>query len=172
MGYTTDFNGQFELSRKLTEDEGAFLKMFAETRRMPRDPEKVKALKGEERNEECFALLKKLNMDIGPNAENYCGVGDFGQGHDSSILDYNGFDVKSPFPGLWCQWTPEEDLGAIVWDEGEKFYNYVEWLEYLIDHFLAPWGIVVNGSVEWRGEDWGDTGTISVEDNEVSTSSP
>ena len=75
-------------------------------------------------------------------------------------------------PGVWNQWVPDESRKYIEWDGGEKFYEYVEWIKYLIDHFLAPWGIVVNGSVEWRGEDWGDTGTISVEDNEVSTSSP
>jgi hypothetical protein len=38
-------------------------------------------------------------------------------------------------------------------------------LEYLIDHFLAPWGYVLNGEVNWQGEREDDTGKIIVADN-------
>lgn len=34
------------------------------------------------------------------------------------------------FPGIWCQWIINDD-GCLCWNSGEKFYNYVEWLEYL-----------------------------------------
>jgi hypothetical protein len=70
-------------------------------------------------------------------------------------------------PGQWCQWTPDEDGTAIVWDEGEKFYEYVDWICYLIDQFLKPWGYVVNGEVTWSGEESGDLGLIEVTDNKV-----
>ncbi len=50
---------------------------------------------------------------------------------------------------------------------GEKFYHYTEWLEYIIEHFLKPWGYVLNGSVEWRGEDDADLGVIYVHQNRV-----
>jgi hypothetical protein len=33
--------------------------------------------------------------------------------------------------------------------------------------FLAPWGYVLNGEVEWQGEDEEDTGKILVVDNSV-----
>jgi hypothetical protein len=68
---------------------------------------------------------------------------------------------------LWCKWAPSEDHTAILWDEGEKFYDYIEWLEYLIQHFLVPWGYVVNGEVHWVGEDDLDRGTITVRHNVV-----
>lgn len=74
------------------------------------------------------------------------------------------------FPGMpsfYCQWTPNSDGTALEWDGGEKFYEYVAWLEYLIKNFFEPWGIKLNGSVNWRGEEWSDTGTINVTDNEV-----
>ena len=63
---------------------------------------------------------------------------------------------------------PNEEGTAIAWDGGEKFYGYVEWIAYLIEHFLEPWGYKVNGTVEWDGEERGDIGRIRVEDNMVS----
>lgn len=93
----------------------------------------------------------------------------------SDITDYNQppgmFDVGGDpgrQPSLWCQWTPNEDSTAIEWDFGEKFYSYVEWLEYIIKYFLKPWGYTLNGEVRYRGDDFDDLGTIVVEDNEVS----
>ena len=44
-------------------------------------------------------------------------------------------------PGLWCQWVPNASGTAIVWDEGEKFYYYIEWIKYLIEHFLRAVGL-------------------------------
>ncbi|HTG59201.1 MAG TPA: hypothetical protein VMG63_07310 [Terriglobia bacterium] len=47
----------------------------------------------------------------------------------------------------YCQWMPSDDGKLLVWDGGEKFYEYVEWLQYLIDNFFVSWGYVINGSV-------------------------
>ncbi len=70
-------------------------------------------------------------------------------------------------PDSWCDWIPSEDGTAIVWDEGEKFYNYVEWLDYIIAKYLAPWEYVLNGEVSWEGEDSDDFGIIKVVDNKI-----
>lgn len=70
-------------------------------------------------------------------------------------------------PGFWCQWTASDDGRYLMWDGGEKFYDYVEWLKYLIEHFIKPWGKTLNGEVEWYGEDREDIGKIVVKDNEV-----
>ena len=77
-------------------------------------------------------------------------------------------------PGFWCQWVPMEMLEdgtytTIEWDGGEKFYDYVEWIEWLIKRKLAPKGYVLNGTVEWSGEDHGDVGQIVIKDNVVRT---
>ena len=68
--------------------------------------------------------------------------------------------------GAWCQWYPSEDGTSLV-AGGEKFYGYVNWLIYLINRFFKPWGRVLNGTVEWDGEDPADQGVIHVKDNEV-----
>lgn len=70
-------------------------------------------------------------------------------------------------PGFWCQWVPNEDGTAIQWDYNEKFYNYIEWIQYLVKHFFEPWGVKLNGEVEWEGEESGDLGKIIVTDNVV-----
>lgn len=75
----------------------------------------------------------------------------------------------STFPGIWCDWVPSKDRTSIVFNGSEKFYNYVEWIKYLIRAFLAPNGFVLNGTVKWRGEDMDDLGRIIVKDNVVST---
>jgi hypothetical protein len=41
--------------------------------------------------------------------------------------------------------------------------------QYLIGHFLAPWGYTLNGTVKWVGEDPADSGVIEVENNRVTT---
>lgn len=57
-------------------------------------------------------------------------------------------------------WTPTDDNAGLQCNGEEKFHHFTEWLEYLIQNFLAPWGYVVDGAVRWRGEDEGDVGTF------------
>jgi hypothetical protein len=70
-------------------------------------------------------------------------------------------------PGLWNQWIPNDDGTCIVWDGGEKFYHYVEWLRYITTHFLKPWGYVMNGKVSFQGEEQYDGGQIFARDNDI-----
>ncbi len=70
--------------------------------------------------------------------------------------------------GYYCQWRPSDDGMGIEWDGVEKFYNYVEWLEYLIAHFLRPWGYTLSGSVEWASSIYEPAqGAINVKKNTV-----
>ena len=155
MGYVTDFYGAFTLDRPLAPEHAEYLRGFADTRRMKRDPQIVARLEDPVREE--------AGLPIGHDGAYFVGgEGMAGQGRDASILDYNRPPTGQP--GLWCQWIPSEDGTAIEWDGGEKFYDYVEWLEYLIEHFLAPWGYVLNGRVDWEGE---DRGAIFVKNNIV-----
>lgn len=178
MGYTTDFEGRFSLNRQLTPEHAAYLTAFSQTRRMKRDEHKASKLPDPVRLAVGLPIGKEGSYFVG-------GSGSMGQGSDESILDYNEApcnpDCSERFregyvwsfgaqPGLWCQWVPSEDGMGIEWDGVEKFYNYTEWLIYLIEHFLKPWGYVLNGQVTWQGEDLSDRGTIVVVDNAVTTS--
>jgi hypothetical protein len=146
MGYTTDFQGKFDFNKPLSDKMFNFLKLFNETRRMKRNVEEVFGVDGE------FYVF---------------GGGSYGQDHEQNIVDYN--QEPSTQPSLWLQWTPTEDRLSLEWDSGEKFYSYTEWLVYLIHKVLAPNGYVLNGIVQWQGEENGDVGEIFVEDNRVYT---
>lgn len=160
MGYHTDFWGSFTLNKPLKAHHRKFLVMFSDTRRMDRDVSKIEGMNNV--NKECLKLLKKCNLGL----EYYCGAGFAGQDEDDSIVDYNSSGM---FPSLWCKWAPNEDGTAIQWNGAEKFYDYVEWLKFLVQHFLAPWGYVLNGEVKWEGESEGDLGVIVAKNNEIYT---
>lgn len=146
MGYTTYFNGGLNLNKKLTKEHHEFLNKLNETRRMARN----------------------VGPEYGVEGEFYVdGDGMMGQDREDNIIDFNR--PPKTQPGLWCQWRPTEDGTRLEWDGGEKFYNYVEWLEYIIERILKPRGYVVNGKVDWNGEDPDDAGSIVVIDNVVST---
>lgn len=150
MGYTTDFSGRVQIDPPLNAGEIAFLTKFNETRRMDRDN--------------------------GPYFVD--GTGDYGQGNDPDIRNFNRQPACQP--GLWCGWRPTEDGTAIEWDGGEKFYSSADWMTYLIDHFLKPGchaaaalpflqaNHTVNGTIDAQGEDPSDIWRLVVENSVVS----
>jgi hypothetical protein len=186
MGYTTVFEGGFGFSRPLTIDETDYIKKFNETRRMKRNVEKLYELfKGEHGN----PFLPKEET-YGNDGEYFVGGSGFaGQDRDDSVVDYNTPPGQLDFltgdfnerwtqndlrkkegkcqPSLWCQWVTNKDGTRLMWDGGEKFYNYCEWLNYLINHFFEKWGVKLNGEVYWTGEESKDMGKIVVKDNKV-----
>jgi hypothetical protein len=142
----------------LKPEHAAYLVQFTETRRMKRDPAKAARIPD--------PVREAVGLPLGEEAAYFVGgKGVFGQDPDESILDDN--EPPAGQPGLWCQWQSSEDRTAIIWGGGEKFYAYVEWLEYLIEHFLTPWGYILNGEMKWQGEDEADRGTITVKNNRV-----
>lgn len=152
MGYTTEFEGRIELDKPLTEELFTFLIKFNHTRRMKRNPEKLKEM--------------GFTGDYGVEGEFFVdGDEPFGQGPDDSILDYN--QPPRTQPGLWCQWVPTEDRNGIEWDGNEKFYHAGEWMLYLIDHILKPAGYVANGVIHAQGEFDDDAWDLCVMDNVV-----
>jgi hypothetical protein len=163
MGYTTDFWGEITLDKPLTEEQETFINTFSATRRMKRDVEAIESLGLSE-----DSLHNSVGLPLGIEGEFFVrDDGDFGQSLDTSIIDYN--KPPTPQPGLWCQWVIEEDgeRNKIVHDGGEKFYNYGEWMKYIIQNFIATWGLVANGEIRWSGEEADDMGIIKVVNNKV-----
>ncbi len=143
MGYTTTFEGRIEVSPPLNKQEIEYLTKFNNTRRMNRR-------KG------------GYYVDAGGWA---------GQDREIDIVDYNS--PPEGQPGLWCQWTPTPDGKYIEWDQGEKFYDSVKWMQYLIDHFIGsnpiaktvfPFmeGHKLIGKIKAKGEEAGDRWTLLV----------
>ena len=155
MGYTTDFNGHFNLSPALNEHQIAYLNKFQEIRHMRRDADKCSKVSD--------PMRMAVNLPIGDECEYF--VNGSENLDDTSILDYNNPPKNQP--GVWCQWLPTEDGETIEWSGGEKFYDYIEWINYLNENFLKPWGIVISGMVSWQGENSGDIGVIIAKDGEI-----
>jgi len=157
MGYTTDFEGEFNLTfndESKREHVTNLVNGLASTRRMARDLSKIS---------------DKLDHPVeyyGVEGEFYYGGGGMmGQDDDNSVLNHNVPSTTQP--GLWLQWVIEGDI--LKWDGSEKFYAYIEWLQYLIDNVFVTNNVVLSGSVDWFGEDRDDTGSLIATDNKVIT---
>jgi hypothetical protein len=151
MGYSTDFYGFWTLTPALSLAQTDYLQKFARTRRVKRDPD---AIKNNRR-------LAGIGLDLGVDAEYFVDVED----EDESIVDLNLPPGNQP--SLWCKWRVNDRGGRLEHNGGEKFDGYVEWLEYLVEHFFSPWGIKINGLVRYEGDALADAGTIEIIDNRI-----
>ena len=158
MGYDTDFIGSFDIDKPLDKETQKILKGLNQTRHMKRDTIK---------------LAKRLEITTNECIEKYGEEGEYYFIHDKKyddtahydIIDYN--NPPSSQPGLWCKWYYNEDENIIEWDGCEKFYEYIDWIKYIIENILEPKDYKLNGCVSWRGEEFDDIGKILIKNNEV-----
>jgi len=167
MGYTTEFKGLgFWTDRPLSEEHRAYIVKFADRRHMQVNPDLIKA--GPTRTAAGMEAGKHgefvLDDDTHANGTLSEDSGWVMKSTHPYLIDYNA--PPHGVPGLWCQWTVDED-GHITWDGNEKFYHYDEWLSWLIENILRPWGYVLNGTLDYQGEDDDDFGRLIVVDNVV-----
>lgn len=152
MGYTTIFEGKFELNKPLDDETYKLLMGLASTRRVKRDPR----------------ILEELGLG---SAESFGVEGEFfveGTWDNlfrTSIINFN--EPPSTQPGLWLQWIPTDERKSIVWDGNEKFYKASQWIVYLVESILNPRGYVLEGIVNAQGESDDDKWHIQVENNNV-----
>lgn len=151
MGYDTSFAGEFDLDKPLSEAQIAYLNAFSNTRRIARNTTRTELLDD--------PLRVAVGLPVGEEGGFYVGGIETGNG----VINFN--NPPEGQPGLWCQWVPTDDGLHIEWDGGEKFYDYVEWLKYIIKNFLEPWGFKLSGAVNYQGESSDDRGTIYAKDN-------
>ena len=81
------------------------------------------------------------------------------------LKSINNQACNSPKSELQC--IIDEDNQSIIWDDVEKFYNYIEWMECIISKIIAPRGYICNGEIYWSGEESGDLGVIRVINNVI-----
>jgi hypothetical protein len=176
--YLIEFEGEFGLNKPLKPEHAQYLQAFQSTRRMCRLTKSDLAAGGMKEStatQPCDDLPDPVRvavgLPVGPEGAYFVGGGGFaGQNYDESIINYN----KPPEgqPGLWCLWEPNEEGTTIRWNGSNiidlsSSYEYTSWIRYLIDHFLVRWGYILNGEVEWRGDEWTDLGKIEVKNNRV-----
>jgi len=86
----------------------------------------------------------------------------FKQLEDLANDEHHGLNL----PSKYCQWVPTDDGLGIKWDGNEKFYEYVEWLQWIIDNILKPAKYELTGRVEFQGDDVSDHGFLVLEDDQ------
>ena len=108
MGYSTDYIGHIDIEPPLNDAEVEYLIAFGKSRRNLRDG-------------------GPYEVPGNPDAE----LRDPPRGE--------AYNIRAPGqPNLWCDWTPCWDGCCIAWNGTEKSYSMIEWLRYLIAHFLRP----------------------------------
>lgn len=158
MGYTTNFTGKMKIDPPLNSDQVNYINKFNNTRRMSRDASICAKMPD--------PVREAVGLPVGIEGEFFVGgLGFAGQDNDKSILEHNS--PSSTQPGLWCQWEVTENGKYLKWDGGEKFYDYIEWLRYIQDNMLKPWGSSLEGTIKWKGEDSSDRGAILAIDGEI-----
>lgn len=197
MSYYTSYYGKFSFNKRLTDEQKNYIEQFSYSRRMKRDPKiLMDTYKGKyglpltykltnEQRELCIKLketgllvkVKPINPVDNRTAEEIYGIeGEFfanrNSEHDRSVLDSN--NPPKTQPDLYCDWIikSEEDGDYLKTGGAESFYCPTEWLNYFVENFFKPWGLVINGEVEWDGEETGDIGKIVAENNEITEKRP
>ena len=169
MGYTTEFIGKFTFNREPSQELKDYINCFAKTRHVKRDVEAIRKIfpdwekrtwKGKLGGEAEF-FLQPYN-EVNYQSDDRLDMTGFYQ--RNGIVDDN-YPPESQ-PSLWCHWIINKH-GELVWSGVEKFYEYVEWLEYLISYFFEPEGLVLSGKCFYSGERMSDWGYICVENNRV-----
>lgn len=173
MGYYTSFYGSMSFNKPLDEKMAKFIRSFAESRHVKRDADKI-ITELKDNNIEPKHILPPV-----PGIENFGTNGKFfarpiylSDKHiipddymDPSVIDYNR--PPDDCPGLWCDINISEDNSELTLVDG-KNYEYVKWLEWLIKYFFEPAGYILNGNIEFQGEEHSDSGTITANDNHIS----
>ena len=161
MGYDTEFSGYFVIDTPLTQNQIHYIQKFSETRRMKRIESKIGELED--------PLREAVNLPIGEDGEYYVGSKEYSLCAGDSCIVNNNYPPSSQ-PGLWCNWTVSNDGLRLEWNGTEKFYSYIDWIHYMINHFFTPWQKTLKGVITWQGEYPDDHGKITIKDSVVTIS--
>jgi hypothetical protein len=87
----------------------------------------------------------------------------------NKINNLNSYNSKdNNMPKSVCKWIVHDDKKHIIWNWEEKFYYYIEWLDYIIQNILKNNNYVLSGELiaEWEDIE-NDISKINVNDNQI-----
>ena len=193
MGYYTKFTGSINIDPPLEKDMETYLTRFFKTRHFVRNKAKIFDVLKENgltmesftppgttdcgELGEFFADESRLTMedftspgttgDLLTDALEHLKnrIGDLVSFEDcfTEQRDYN--ETPRSIPSLWCNFELKGNDQLVLLDG--RNYEYVAWLEFLVNKLLKPRGYTLNGRVEFDGERADDKGYISVTDNVI-----
>lgn len=149
MGYKIYFDGAIGLVPTLSIAHRNYLREFSDTYRktLPRCDERLPD-----------TLRNAVGLPFGEDGE-YCCL----------RTSHGWAPPPASQPSNHCVWAPGSEGSTLVSADDPEYSAYAaEWMEYVMEHFITPWGYAGNGSVKWQGDDAYDKGVIIVKDNIVS----
>ncbi|WP_201360982.1 hypothetical protein [Dictyobacter formicarum] len=167
MGYVTWFTENLIFDRPLAPHHLAYLQAYSRVPHVHWDVDIVK--------NDPDPLREAVGLPIGENGCYFTGRGlkdlyvappwVYLAGANEATIDPAYIDWICPgVPYHHCAWRPGDD-GTELRIASDKPYCWYTWLQYLLDHFLVPWGYILNGKMTWQGEDEKDRGALLVEKN-------
>lgn len=159
MGYSTDYYGNIQIAPALNEQEVEEINAWLACRHVTYDVNKIYEL---DPNADQHTIdgtpvgnggWNWIKIYADPDGNAYDPVGE-------AVMEWN---EPGLLPSLWSDL--EVDETTMCWNGSEKSYEIPAWIQLLIDCVFAPRGYSLNGELEWRGEDYGDTGVITITDN-------
>ena len=165
MGVDILYEGAFVLDKPLQPVQRWYLQHFSDNRRVTWFEGKVERVDD--------PLRVAVGLPVGPDGAYFVGKEEVGKNY-GILIDNNDPLIKEygkpPHgqPGGRCDWRPSEDGQRIVHNDSEKSFHAKEWLYYLIEHFLHPWGYSLSGQVKWKlVAESEQRGTITIENNGI-----
>lgn len=170
MGYYTNFQGSFEFDRPLDDKLADYLKNFSLTRHVRRHVDEILKTLNNMRTD-IQTVIPPINTinDLGEEGKffaepRHANTGIWEQFHHPSVINYNA--PPSDCPSLWSDIEISEDNTRLYLKDGHN-YHYIEWLEWFIKYIFEPAGYIMNGEIEFCGEDSYDRGVIRMINNIV-----
>lgn len=173
MGYTTDFIGCIDIYPPMNESEQAYLTAFAESSRGD-EGQSTYDVPGNPAAEQFEPTTRTTRDRRGATRAAW-------QIRPESAMARIRYAQQDRPPSRWCGWVPAWSGACLTFDGKEKFYQPMEWLHFLIQHFLcadakaASAGLgyfenftfdhVLDGVIAGSRRDTGELFLIDVRDN-------
>lgn len=155
MGYDTNFDGSIDIQPALSKELTDYIRQFSNIRHFKRDISKIHELNGG------LGLSFCLNGNPGEDGCFY-----IGNDLKTDLVSVSNDEVLDGL-SYWCDFTVKPDGTKILWTQAGKTRCGLEWVTFMINHLIAPFGHVCNGKFECQGDNFDDKWEICVENNEV-----
>lgn len=160
MDYYIETNGTLKLKKPLTKTHATYLYEFSCAQRQARDVRKLERV--------ADPVRAAVGLPLGTWG-NYCVLGEMAMQKTPSLYESIIHANIPPLdqPSSWCNWIPIDCGREIRLCNLDCSGKPVEWLQYILKHFLTPWGYELNGQLSWQDESSREKSVIKVSNNRI-----
>lgn len=156
MRYPIQFDSHLTLDRPLLPQHLAYLKQFVQRRRIVLSVEYIQAIPD--------PLRDAVGLPLGEEGAYFVGL-DFDKERPRNPIALNVNRPPHGQPSLYCAWRFDLAGMSLNYSDSYNLYLCYVWLQYLLEHFLLPWGYRLHGEIYWQGAETADHGKITAYGN-------